>query len=711
MHSLGRLVSFRALNLKTSLGALSVAFGCVAFGCVGFGCASGTQNTPPPVLSAPVASDPPAAGTSSPAALTTHFEALMPRGLTTMGTATLGDALYIVGGFFGTPHQYSKEFQSGSVNRLSLSTGAWEDLPGVEPIQSPALVGDGRYIYKLGGMAAMNQADQPTDMRSLVSAARFDVQAKRWEPLTDLPERRSSHQAVVAGRTLFVLGGWELAGGMYDSTWRTTMLSADLDRDALEWKSTAVPFQIRAFGLVAHGNKLYALGGLTPEGSTDTVQVYDVSSQTWSEGPALPKGNMTIRGAVWRDQVYANGGDGNIYRLSGDGTEWTNVGALQFGRLFHEIVPSEKGPLVIGGVPSNGGGARVRLIERISDEERSAGTIWTLPAESAAKNRQGIFLSGQQLYVFGGNNSLEQHDFATQNFVSTARRLDLGALEWRALPDFPAARQSMQALATGEAGEARGLVIGGFGFSGAHLSAQKDVFSYDADKKTWARLESSLPEARSQFGLAQWNNAAWLFGGLNFDAERGEKDQFRLATQVLKLDLAHPEAGFKDVEVALKEPRRAFAGALFEDRYYLTGGLKDDFNSVTTCEAIDLKALKGTSIACPSEHRLGGELVAIKGRLFLVGGSTAGANGDRAPTAKVEVYEPATDSWSTLQAPLPLDSTGHLRAFAFRDQLLLYTAQRADGNVQVALLDIEALAKGNQSYKRMSLPSAGAQRN
>ena len=52
--------------------------------------------------------------------LHSHFAGVMPRGLTTVGAATLGDALYLVGGYFGSPHDYSKEFQSGSVRRLSL---------------------------------------------------------------------------------------------------------------------------------------------------------------------------------------------------------------------------------------------------------------------------------------------------------------------------------------------------------------------------------------------------------------------------------------------------------------------------------------------------------------------------------------------------------------------------------------------------------------
>ena len=51
----------------------------------------------------------------------------------------------MLGGYFGTPHAYSKEYQSTDFSRLDLSTGVWEQLPKVQPIQSAALVSDGRY--------------------------------------------------------------------------------------------------------------------------------------------------------------------------------------------------------------------------------------------------------------------------------------------------------------------------------------------------------------------------------------------------------------------------------------------------------------------------------------------------------------------------------------------------------------------------------------
>ncbi len=628
----------------------------------------------------------------------------MPRGLTTVGAALHGGALYLVGGYFGSPHEYSKEFQSGSVARLNLDTGVWEELAPVEPVQSPALVSDGRYLFKLGGLKALNAKTASTDMRSLVDNARFDATANRWEPVPSFPEPRSSHQAVIVGHTLYVVGGWQVHGGLNDNTWHSTMLTADLSQPAIEWKSHPTPFQVRAQGAAVHAGKLYLLGGLDPDGSTDKVRRYDLKTGQWSDGPDLPHDNMTTRAAEWRGELYANGADGNVYRLSRDETKWEMAGSVKFPRMFHEMVASDRGLLVLGGIPENGRGARVRLIEHVSAEPAGAGTVWSLSARSPAKNRQGAFLWSQQLFLFGGNNSLGQHDFAPTNFVSAAWRLDLGALEWRQLPDFPAARQSMQALVSGKDGSSA-LVLGGFGFAGGHLGTHADAVGHEIMKKEWAPAAGkSLPEGLSQFGLGVWKDSAWIFGGMNYDAGREKDDQIRHSRRVLKLDLSRPEAKFEDTGVALREPRRAFAGAVHGSSYFMFGGLKENFEMVTSCEAFELEAKQWRDAACPSQHRLGAELVALGEKLYLVGGSVAKEAGEREPTARIEVFDPAQDQWSALETLLPLDSADQVRAFAYQDQLLLYSAQRSDGRAQLALLDPDALARGDANFVRMNVP-------
>lgn len=673
--------------------------------CLAAVAAAGCTQTPPAASvdgATPSAVEPDSQGQAEP--LRSRFAGIMPRGLTTAGVGELGGNLYVVGGYFGSPHDYSKEFQSGSVLRMQLDTGAWEELAGVTPIQSPAIASDGRYLYKLGGLRTLNAAGQPTELRSLAESERFDPAQNRWEALPSLPEPRSSHQAVVVDGTLYVVGGWHIEGGMNDNVWSETMLTADLRQPTLAWNSVKVPFQVRAQGLVAHAGKLYVLAGLEPSGSTDAVHVYDIASGRWSDGPALPDESMTVRGAVYAGQLLANASNGNVYRLSADGSRWELAGATQYGRLFHEVVASERGPIVLGGIPDNNRGGRIRVIERLSHDPVPAGVIMTLASESPAKNRQGVFLWSQQLFTFGGNNSLGAHDFAQQNFIPNAARLDLGALEWRPVPEFPAARQSMQALVVGP-DEESALVVGGFGFNGKVLGTSAEVYRHDIMKRQWALApEKKLPEGRSQFGLTQWNGALWVLGGMSFDGSRDEDSQTRHTAQILRLDVSRQDASFEDATFALREPRRAFAGAQLEGTYYVVGGLGDKFAPVTGCEAVDLGAKQSRPFPCPSQHRLAAELVALGGKLYLAGGSVADAEGKYAPSAAIEAFDPKAGSWTVLPASVPLDTPEMLRAFAYQDQLLFYSAQRIDGRVQVALLDPVALAEGRTDYVRVDVP-------
>src|SRR3954466_11262889 len=94
----------------------------LALGCAG---ASGQPNTAADVTSG--AAEAVQAARSD--HLTTELRAVAPRGLPRMGAPRLGGYLYVIGGYFGQPHNYSKEFQSSEFERLDVATSKWETLP------------------------------------------------------------------------------------------------------------------------------------------------------------------------------------------------------------------------------------------------------------------------------------------------------------------------------------------------------------------------------------------------------------------------------------------------------------------------------------------------------------------------------------------------------------------------------------------------------
>src|SRR6187402_1943006 len=104
-----------------------------------------TPSGSPPASAADVASAGAAeAAPNATGPLTSEVKAMMPRGLTTMGVSRLGGSLYVIGGYFGQPHDYSKEFQSAEFLRLDVATGVWEQLPSAGALQSVILVNDGK---------------------------------------------------------------------------------------------------------------------------------------------------------------------------------------------------------------------------------------------------------------------------------------------------------------------------------------------------------------------------------------------------------------------------------------------------------------------------------------------------------------------------------------------------------------------------------------
>ena len=55
-----------------------------------------------------------------------------------------------------------------------------------------------------------------------------------------------------------------------------------------EWKALPkAPFERRALAVAAHDGRIYAIGGMSDDGPSTRVDVFDPQSGTWAEAPAL----------------------------------------------------------------------------------------------------------------------------------------------------------------------------------------------------------------------------------------------------------------------------------------------------------------------------------------------------------------------------------------------------------------------------------------
>lgn len=623
---------------------------------------------------------------------------LLPQGIASFGAAVQGPWLYVYGGHTGRPHTHSTANISPSFRRLNLlDRSTFEELPFGTPMQSVALVSNGKFLYRIGGMEPRNPPGEEESLHSSVEFQRFDTEQRTWEALPDLPEARSSHDAVVIDQKIYVIGGWTLAGSRH--SWLQTAWVIDLAQPNPTWEELPPPpFRRRALAVGHQSGRLIAMGGITPEGQvSQQVDIFDLESQTWSRGPEFPEGAFGVSAFATRDRLYASGMKGVLYGLDEALQRWESVATLAFPRFFHRLLETRPGELVAVGGACRGG--HTRVIESIDLEAEAPSVVrWRIPFPDTTRSRQGVLVWGHQLYVAGGNNGTGDHDFAPENFSREAFEINLGNHRVTRLGSLPAPRQSFGSLLVelGHDGFANGdfegmrsrqllgMLVGGFGFTGDNLQTQHDVLLWEAESKSFVPSGFALPAGRTQFSVAHKNGRLWLFGGLDYNAQR--KDPFAHPADVLTYSFDGSEQ-LESSGVRLPQPRRAHAGVNWNGKHVLLGGMKDGFELVGTCDVFDFESRQWSSFPPPQRTRLAPMAATVLGKIYLAGGESREEGGNVAADPSVEVFDPANQSWSLLLNEMPVPAK-QARMFAYRDRLLFFSTFEQPGVIDIALVNL-----------------------
>ncbi len=287
-----------------------------------------------------------------------------PEGFSSFGAAISDGYVYVYGGHIGKTHTYSTEAVTGKFRRLNLAKPErWEELPAGDAIQGLALVAHGGKLYRIGGMQPRNKPGDESDNVSLAKCVRFDPKVGKWEPLPDMPEGRSSHDATVVGDKIVVVGGWKMNGKGNRSVWHDTSLILDLSSNKPAWELISQPFKRRALNAAALEGKVYVVGGMGADGTDRGVDILDLKTRVWTKGPTLPGPNrngFTPAVAAVKGTLFASPSDGKVYQLSLKRDAWNEIGSLGKQRLVHRIVPIRDDLLlVLGGASKDGNVAQV----------------------------------------------------------------------------------------------------------------------------------------------------------------------------------------------------------------------------------------------------------------------------------------------------------------------------------------------------------------
>nr|MCU0714253.1 hypothetical protein [Pirellula sp.] len=460
----------------------------------------------------------------------------LPEPLTSFAATVMGDYLYVFSGHSGGTHGFGKQLLVDHFRRIRFDdpSAEWEELAKHDSAQSAALVHDGKYIYRIAGLSFIDKEDGKADFKSTDYFTRYDLESNTWTEMAPLPVPRSSLDAAILGREIYVAGGWNLQGPSASTApWHEDMLKFDLDRPELGWQTLpGVGYKTRAISMAAHNGKIYVIGGIQDRGITRKVSVFDPTSQSWSEGPELPADSRSAGFATSSfatgGKLYVTGSSGVVYRLSDNGEAWEVETRLFYPRNFLRLLPiSENRLIALGGT---GPGGRTAVVESLrvghSDPSLSAQpkqVQWIVPYSGSAKHSQTLVLDGTKLYAFGGNKSWAPHDFSPEAFSSEAYRYDLSDGTVTRLADMPRAGQSAAGVAMSRNSEHRVIALaGGLGMDAESKFGSMDgVMFFDPESNSWESSPVSLPETRGMASAAVLSDAMWVFAGSRSGAKSG----------------------------------------------------------------------------------------------------------------------------------------------------------------------------------------------
>ena len=299
----------------------------------------------------------------------------LPEAITSFGAAANNNAIYAYGGNTGGSHSYSNDQQFNKLVRLDLKNNkGWESIAEGARVQGNALVSHGSSVILVGGFTATNAKGEKGNLISQSEVSQYDLRTGKWSALPNLPEPRSSMDAIVLNGYLYAIGGWNMQGNSAETEWHKTAWRLSLENTKSGWEPIAPPpFQRRAVAVAAHKDRVFVIGGMNENSQTTTETcVFDPKSNTWetmSPIAGVPLTGFGTSAAEIGNQLIVSTADGSIQRFNDNRLVWEIIGQIPTGRFFHRIVPvSDTAFAIIGGANMSVGKFRDTSIVRLAEQ-------------------------------------------------------------------------------------------------------------------------------------------------------------------------------------------------------------------------------------------------------------------------------------------------------------------------------------------------------
>jgi serine/threonine protein kinase/N-acetylneuraminic acid mutarotase len=495
-----------------------------------------------------------------------------------------------------------------------------------------------------------------------------------WQPVADLPFQRQYAASTVVKGKVYVFGG---IGNRTSST--TTKI---YDPASNRWSTgPGLPVPLHHFAAVTYKGQPVVIGGFVPGDELTSGQsrdVYVLREGTWQKLPSLHYPRAAAAAAVVGNKIVVAGGQagGKLVPQTEvfDGERWSDaadiptprehIGGASDGRYFYAVGGRELSaaknsgalerydpaknswselegmPKPVGGISAAYAGGRIVAVG--GEGTTSAfdyvqgydirGRKWDeLPALSSPRHGVATAVIKDVLYAIGGATEAGHVGATRQSELLDLSGRDgapvVANAKWRAVTDAPT---KVQYTASAEVG-GRVWIFGGIG---ADETATAETYAYDRAINTWTP-GPRLPRPLHHAAAVTFKGEAVVIGG--FLPGGG------LTSAVS--DRVYALRGDRWVQLPpLLHKRAAAAAAVVGGKIVVVGGQADG-KLVPQTEVFDgQRWTEAAEIPTPREH-LG---AASDGRyVYAVGGRELSAAKN---SGALERYDPANDSWTTLDA-------------------------------------------------------------
>jgi len=260
-------------------------------------------------------------------------------------------------------------------------------------------------------------------------------------------------------------------------------------------------------------------------------------------------------------------------------------------------------------------------------------------AINTARSHFAAGVIGDKIYIFGGQN-------ADNTSINSIEVFDLTQPStWTLLPGANNANINLVKEFAGTVLADQWYVFGGY--DGVPRSIRSNyVESYDPVSNIWSE-KSSMPTNRFQAATVTYNQQIYAFGGEYAQSENSPSYYYKI------VEAYDPLTDSWRFVANMPQLRLLPALAVINDKAYVIGGGQvaawKTYDNLYAYDFINNRWIKSglSKLPTPRVFSFGHAAPVLNGKIYLVGGATAGKKPNLIPSTKVEIYDPISNTWQT----------------------------------------------------------------